>query len=165
MNKSKFLIAVLGLMVASLSHAANVPSESEMTKVAKNIKVEYEKQANEEDKKKYRESIISDLEKQASSSLPVKMSEDISWEKMKTNSNKITYSYKVSQQMSEQIKQSQSVPETKVEFKKSFSEFLCTNPIMKTLLDIGIKVELEYLGTKNEKVIPNLSLNKSDCKN
>lgn len=163
MNKFKMIVLALSMMIGTSVFAA-VPSDAEMKKVADNIKSEYNKLKTDDDKLKYRFSTLKDLEKEVASNLPVKMSQEITWERVKSYYNgQLVYTYKVNNEMADKIKKAQKQTESKAEFKKTFSDFLCGNEVMKSLLEIGTTVELEYVNSKNDRVISNIELNRKDC--
>ncbi len=167
MKKSifKFATVVLGMFFILGSVQAAPPSQEAFNKLGQDVKSEYQSLKTPAEKKKYKEDLLMSLEKDLSPSLPIQMSDGIVWTKVKFDSKKdvISYTYQLADKDSKELKETTKNKKAFKIFRKEFYGLFCANPVMSSILELGVSIDLEYVDQKNQKVIPNTKIENKTC--
>jgi hypothetical protein len=138
-----------------------VVSQEDLIKASEEILAEYNLIKEDRKKDKYRNDALTEVVKQISPELPIKMSEDVSWTTIQTKKDgELKYTYVISELLTNVLQKNN---EMKKELEKSFEGLICDNPMMVALLKMGAKVEMEIVNKGNGKAFSTVKINKKTC--
>ncbi len=165
----KFMLFLFVTFFFSVSFATSknegtnvsVVSQEDLVKASEEILDEYSFIKGEKNKDKYRNDALSEVVKQISPELPIKMSDDVSWTTIQTKKDgELKYTYVISELLANVLLKDSLM---KKNLEGSFEGLICDNPMMVALLKMGTKVEMEIINKGSGKHFSTVKINKKTC--
>lgn len=152
----KALLAASAIAVSSGAFADN--GSAEQRQAAADIKAQYSKQKSAQGRAAYRAELLSAVVSEVSPRLPIKYSDAITWNAVKTENSSLVYVYIISDQFSQQLQDPGARANFTDQMKTQADKSVCGDPVMKALTEIKGQVRFEMRNSRNQNVIAPINI-------